>query len=146
MAIITIEDLKKLLDRLEGQGPNGKTELLDMAVSINRTNPVPLDNSTIIVLDPASSTFEGEAQKYAETNPIAYPGQHLTVAAPKETRSFILQPNGYLHNLYFLGILIFCSYICGKPRKYIVQFCTYMGENITKEYEKIQENKKTEGL
>lgn len=100
MAIISIKDLKELLDRLEEHGPDGKAGLLDIAVSINRTNPVPLDNSTIIVLDnenPASSDFEQAAQSYAEKNPVAYPGQHLTVAAPPETRSFILQPDGYTY-------------------------------------------------
>jgi hypothetical protein len=102
MAIISIKDLKELLDKLEEQGPDGKTGLWDIAVSINRTNPVPLDYSTIIVLDSnnKNSTFEGEAQKYAENNPVAYPGQHITVAAPQETRSFILQPEGYTYPYY----------------------------------------------
>ena len=99
MAIISVQDLKDLLDKLEKQGPDGRTGLWDVAVSINRTNPVPLDNSTIIVLDPnnENSTFEGDAQKYAEDNPVAYPGQRITVAAPLETRSFILQPEGYTY-------------------------------------------------
>lgn len=105
MAIISIKDLKDLLDKLEEQGPDGRTGLWDVAVSINRTNPVPLDNSTIIVLDtdnenPGSSDFEQAAQDYAINNPVAYPGQHLTVAAPRETRSFILQPGGYTYPYY----------------------------------------------
>lgn len=106
MAIISIEDLKKLLDKLEEQRPDKKTGLWDIAVSINRTNPVPLDNSTIIVLDkenPASSDFEQAAQDYTITNPVAYPGQHLTVAASQETRSFILQPEGYTYPYYTIA-------------------------------------------
>ena len=59
----------------------------DIGVAINRTNPVPID---------ANSVFKTltELQTYAETNPVAHPGQLVAVVGESETAAYIINTTG----------------------------------------------------
>lgn len=59
----------------------------DIGVAINRTNPVPID---------ANSVFKAltELQTYAETNPVAHPGQLVAVVGESETAAYIINTTG----------------------------------------------------
>ena len=59
----------------------------DIGVAINRTNPVPID---------ANSVFKTltELQTYAETNPVAHPGQLVAVVDESETAAYIINTTG----------------------------------------------------
>ena len=59
----------------------------DIGVAINRTNPVPID---------ANSVFKtlSELQTYAETNPVAHPGQLVAVVDESETSAYIINTTG----------------------------------------------------
>lgn len=59
----------------------------DIGVAINRTNPVPID---------ANSVFKTltELQTYAETNPVAHPGQIVSVITETETAAYIINTTG----------------------------------------------------
>ena len=59
----------------------------DIGVAINRTNPVPID---------ANSVFESlEAlETYAETNPVAHPGQLVAVVGETEVAGYIITSVG----------------------------------------------------
>ena len=59
----------------------------DIGVAINRTNPTPID---------ANSVFKtlNDLQTYAETNPVAHPGQIVAVVAESETAAYIINTTG----------------------------------------------------
>ena len=59
----------------------------DIGVAINRTNPVPID---------ANSVFKtlSDLQTYAETNPVAHPGQVVAVVDESETAAYIINTTG----------------------------------------------------
>lgn len=59
----------------------------DIGVAINRTNPVPID---------ASSVFKtlSDLQTYAETNPVAHPGQLVAVIGEDEVAAYIITSTG----------------------------------------------------
>ena len=59
----------------------------DVGVSINRTNPLPLD---------ANSVFETllDAENYAKTNVLAYPGQIITVVDTATVTAYVIAATG----------------------------------------------------
>lgn len=59
----------------------------DVGVSINRTNPLPLD---------ANSIFETltDAENYAKTNVLAYPGQIITVVDTTTVTAYVIAATG----------------------------------------------------
>ena len=59
----------------------------DIGVAINRTNPVPID---------ANSVFKtlSDLQTYAETNPVAHPGQLVAVIDTAEVAAYIITSTG----------------------------------------------------
>lgn len=59
----------------------------DVSVSINRTNPLPLD---------ANSVFETlpDAENYAKTNALAYPGQVITVVDETSVAVYVIVATG----------------------------------------------------
>lgn len=59
----------------------------DIGVAINRTNPVPID---------ANSVFEDENSllTYVQTNPLAYPGQIVSVISTSEVAAYIINITG----------------------------------------------------
>lgn len=59
----------------------------DVGVSINRTNPLPLD---------ANSVFEtlADAENYAKTNVLAYPGQVITVVDETSVAVYVIVATG----------------------------------------------------
>lgn len=59
----------------------------DVGVSINRTNPLPLD---------ANSVFETllDAENYAKTNVLAYPGQIITVVDTTTVTAYVIAATG----------------------------------------------------
>ena len=59
----------------------------DVGVSINRTNPLPLD---------ANSIFQTltDAEKYAKTNVLAYPGQIITVVDTTTVTAYVIAATG----------------------------------------------------
>lgn len=59
----------------------------DVGVSINRTNPLPLD---------ANSIFETltDAENYAKTNVLAYPGQIITVVDTTAVTAYVIAATG----------------------------------------------------
>ena len=59
----------------------------DVGVSINRTNPLPLD---------ANSIFETltDAENYAKTNVLAYPGQIITVVDTATVTAYVIAATG----------------------------------------------------
>lgn len=59
----------------------------DVGVSINRTNPLPLD---------ANSVFETltDAENYAKTNVLAYPGQIITVVDTTAVTAYVIAATG----------------------------------------------------
>lgn len=59
----------------------------DIGVAINRTNPVPID---------ANSVFEDEngLLTYVQTNPLAYPGQIVSVISTSEVAAYIINTTG----------------------------------------------------
>lgn len=71
----------------------------DVAVPINRTNAVPLDNSAIVFPvtkeDGKLQTAE-EAAVAATNDTTAYPGQLLTVVEDNNVTGFIVQPNSHI--------------------------------------------------
>lgn len=68
----------------------------DVAVAINRNNPVPLDNSAVF-------KTKAEAEAYVAENPIAYPGQLLTVVGTDSTQVYKVNPDGTLTELIGSG-------------------------------------------
>lgn len=59
----------------------------DIGVAINRTNPVPIDANE--VFDSTSSL-----ESYLKTNPVAYPGQIVTVISETEVTAYVVQSTG----------------------------------------------------
>ena len=59
----------------------------DIGVSINRTNPVPID---------ANSVFESyeDLKEYVETNPVAHPGQIVSVLGESEIAAYLIKATG----------------------------------------------------
>ena len=59
----------------------------DVGVSINRTNPLPLD---------ANSIFQTltDAENYAKTNVLAYPGQIITVVDATTVTAYVIAATG----------------------------------------------------
>lgn len=61
-----------------------KAALWDVAVSINRTNPLPIDSNSVFF------TLE-DAQQYINENPVAYAGQIIAVVGEDSTNIYYTQ-------------------------------------------------------
>lgn len=83
-----VENLKAKLTSMAEPNSKGKNNLWDVAVSINRTNDVPLDKSSIIFEE--DTTIAEAAQA-----PTAYPGQVITSLGTLDGKSYILQPDNH---------------------------------------------------
>ena len=59
----------------------------DIGVNINRTNPVPID---------ANSVFESyeDLEDYVDTNPVAHPGQIVSVLGESEIAAYLIKATG----------------------------------------------------
>ena len=67
--------------------------LWDVAVSLQRGNPLPIDsNSVFPEYGTASDTGITTLMGYAKNSPIAYPGQTVAVVGTQETTLYILVP------------------------------------------------------
>ncbi len=92
------ENVIKLQEKLEAMSTphckTNKTNLWDVAVSVNRTNAVPLDKSSIIFED--NGTIEDAADEAT-----AYPGQIISSLGGTDDKVYgkvyVLQPNGHTH-------------------------------------------------
>lgn len=111
MSIIAAADLKYLYEQVEAGS-------LDLGAPIHRTNPLPLDYSSLIILDSDSVSDSDEAFRSTaweavrtkiQDDPTVYPGQRLTVIAkvkaPDEKAhdkaiSFIVQGAEHQHQDY----------------------------------------------
>jgi hypothetical protein len=109
--LIDIASLKTLSNNLD-------TESLDLGVSIHRTNPLPLDSSSLVWLedwleDPSQNIetediFREKAweavQEKIKADPTSYPGQRLTVIGKVDSVdkaiSFIIQGKDHSHQDY----------------------------------------------
>lgn len=72
-----------------------KASLWDVAVSIKRGNPLPLDaNSVFKALGTVGGEdYAGSLLEYAQTNPVAYPGQICAVVGVDATTVYYLDQN-----------------------------------------------------
>jgi hypothetical protein len=72
-----------------------KASLWDVAVSIKRGNPLPLDaNSVFKALGTVGGEdYTGSLREYAATNPVAYPGQICAVVGVDATTVYYLDQN-----------------------------------------------------
>ena len=90
------ENVKNLQDKLEAMSTphrkTGKTNLWDVAVSINRTNAVPLDKSSVI--------FDGTPIAEAANSATAYPGQIISSLHNTDGKVYALQPTGHEHKTH----------------------------------------------
>lgn len=90
------ENVKNLQDKLEVMSAphrkTGKTNLWDVAVSINRTNAVPLDKSSVI--------FDGTSIAEAANSATAYPGQIISSLHNTDGKVYALQPTGHEHRTH----------------------------------------------
>ena len=106
MSIIAATDLKSLYEQVEAGS-------LDLGVPIHRTNPLPLDYSSLIILDSDSvsdsdETFRSIAWakvlEKIQGDPTVYPGQRLTVISKvgeyDKAISFIVQGAKHQHQDY----------------------------------------------
>lgn len=59
----------------------------DIGVSINRTNPVPIDSKSVF------QTYEA-LETYAETDPTAHPGQIVAVVGVSEVSAYLINSTG----------------------------------------------------
>lgn len=88
-----VENLKAKLTSMAEPNSKGKNNLWDVAVSINRTNDVPLDKSSIIFEE--DTTIAEAAQ-----SPTAYPGQVITSLGTLDGKSYVLQPDNHEHKTH----------------------------------------------
>lgn len=72
-----------------------KASLWDVAVSIKRGNPLPLDANSVFkaygVVD--TDSYAGSLLEYASSNPVAYPGQICAVVEENATTIYYLDQN-----------------------------------------------------
>jgi hypothetical protein len=101
------ENVIKLQEKLEAMSTphckTNKTNLWDVAVSVNRTNAVPLDKSSIIFEDNATETIDGvqvTAIDKAAAKATAYPGQIISGLKETDGKVYVLQPTGHKHNTH----------------------------------------------
>lgn len=103
-----VENLRNDLDIMSTpHAKTGKTNLWDVAVSINRTNPVPLDKSSIIFEDDVTTT-EGETTitipgtkiEDAAKEATAYPGQIISGLGGTNGTVYVLQPDDHEHDTH----------------------------------------------
>lgn len=89
-----VQTLKTKLETMsQPHRKTGKTNLWDVAVSINRTNAVPLDKSSVIFENAEDNTVI-EAAAAKET---AYPGQIISGLKASDGKVYVLQPTGHEH-------------------------------------------------
>lgn len=89
-----VQTLKTKLEAMsQPHRKTGKTNLWDVAVSINRTNAVPLDKSSVIFENAEDNTVI-EAAAARET---AYPGQIISGLKASDGKVYVLQPTGHEH-------------------------------------------------
>ena len=106
--INNVQTLKTKLDAMsQPHRKTGKTNLWDVAVSINRTNAVPLDKSSIIFEDAVTKTegdttvtIPGTTIKNAAEEATAYPGQIISGLGGTDGKVYVLQPDDHKHNTH----------------------------------------------
>lgn len=72
-----------------------KASLWDVAVSIKRGNPLPLDANAVFKAlgTVGGEDYTGSLREYAATNPVAYPGQICAVVGENATTIYYLDQN-----------------------------------------------------
>lgn len=72
-----------------------KASLWDVAVSIKRGNPLPLDANSVFKAygETGADNYAGSLLEYATSNPVAYPGQICAVVAENATTIYYLDQN-----------------------------------------------------
>ena len=74
-----------------------QASLWDVAVSIKRGNPLPLDANSVFKAygneDGIENVYTGSLLEYAQTNAVAYPGQICAVVGENETTLYYLDQN-----------------------------------------------------
>jgi hypothetical protein len=105
---LIVENLRNDLDIMSTpHKTTGKTNLWDVAVSINRTNPVPLDKSSIIFEDAVTKTegdttitIPGTTIENAAEKATAYPGQVISGLKSTDGKVYVLQPDDHEHSTH----------------------------------------------
>lgn len=94
-----VQALKTKLDAMsQTHRKTGKSNLWDMAVSINRTNAVPLDKSSVIFED--GEADDKDTIKAAADKATAYPGQIISGLKASDGKVYVLQPDDHEHNTH----------------------------------------------
>ena len=94
-----VENLRNDLDIMSTpHTQTGKTNLWDVAVSINRTNAVPLDKSSVIFED--GETTDKATIKAAAGEATAYPGQIISGLGGTDGKVYVLQPDDHKHSTH----------------------------------------------
>lgn len=94
-----VQALKTTLDTMaQPHHKTGKTHLWDVAVSINRTNAVPLDKSSVIFED--GEAVDKGTIKAAADKATAYPGQIISGLKAKDGKVYVLQPDDHVHSTH----------------------------------------------
>ena len=85
----------------------GKNNLWDVAVSINRTNGVPLDKSSVVIKRAATDTEDAIDINSAKSAATAYPGQIISEldTATNDGKVYVLQPTGHSHKTHISELI-----------------------------------------